>query len=203
MLTNTRKILAGLTLATLMTSPLIAAAAPQQEQGYGIWNWAGHLGTLNIDSKVAREQGVDDAAFVFGGTAEHSRTDSILSFLLGLDFVSYDDNYNFSQDTNKGEKSSSASAMLAYAEFGPKIHFGADQSNYLITRVGLSTLFGSERSIDYCSNCYSESIDIDGGPYGVVGIGHSFGNFAIGLQYQQYFSGDLDNSLRFNVSTSF
>jgi len=37
----------------------------------------------------------------------------------------------------------------------------------------------------------------------VLGVGHSFDRFDIGLQFQQYFSGDLDNSLRLRISSSF
>ena len=68
---------------------------------------------------------------------------------------------------------------------------------------GLSGIFFSERSISSCSNCYSEDIDIDGGLYGVLGVGHKLGYFDIGLQFHQYFTGDLDNGFRLKLSSSF
>lgn len=205
MLRNThtpRKILTALSLAALFATPMMATAAPK-EQAYSGWNWSAHVGTLNIDSEVAQAQGVEDSAFVIGAAAERFSSDSILTFLIGFDFVGYDDKYSFSQETNKGEKSSDASAALVYAEFGPKLPFGKESNNYFIAHIGLSGILSSERSIGYCTDCYSESIDIEGGAYGVLGVSHSFSRVDIGLQYQQYFSGDLDNSLRFNISTTF
>ena len=205
MLRNThtpRNILTALSFAALLATPMMATAAPKEE-AYSGWNWSAHVGTLNIDSKVAQVQGIEDSAWVLGAAAERFSSDSILTFLVGIDLVGYSDNYSFSQDTDHGQKSSSASAAMVYVEFGPKIKFGAEENNYLITHIGLSNLFGSERSIDFCSDCYSENIDVKGGAYGVLGVGHSFGRVDIGLQYQQYFGGDLDNSLRFDVSTSF
>ncbi len=198
----TRNILTALSFTALLASPMIASAAPK-EQAYSGWSWSAHLGTLNIDSKIAEEQGVEDSAFIIGAAAERFSSDSILTFLVGFDLISYEDNFSFSQETNKGEKSSDASAAMIYAEFGPKLPFGKESNNYFIAHVGLSGILSSERSIGYCTDCYSESIDIDGGAYGVLGVSHSFSRVEIGLQYQQYFSGDLDNSLRFNIATTF
>lgn len=205
MLRNThtpRKILTTLSLAALLGAPAIASAAPQ-EQAYSGWSWSAHVGNLNIDSDVAKAQGIDDSAWVLGAAAERFSSDSNLTFLIGVDLIGYSDNYSFSQDTNKGEKSSDASAAMVYAEFGPKIHFGKGDSNYFIAHAGISGIFSSERGIGYCSDCYSEKIDVKGGAYGVLGVGHSFSSFDVGLQFQQYFKGDLDNSLRFNISTTF
>lgn len=205
MLSNThlpRKILITLSFAALLAAPAIVTAAPK-EQAYSGWNWSAHVGTLNIDSNVAQEQRIEDSAWVLGAAAERFSSDSSLTFLVGIDLIGYGDNYSFRQETNKGEKSSDASAAMVYAEFGPKVPFGKDDSNYFLAHAGVSGIFSSERGIGYCTDCYSESIDVKGGAYGVLGVGHSFGRVDIGLQYQQYFSGDLDNSLRFNISTTF
>lgn len=197
-----RKTLSALTLGAFLASPAMAGAV-QQEQSYSGWSWSAHVGNLNIDSKVAEQQGIDDSAWVLGAAAEHYSTNSSLTFLIGLDLIGYHDENPFPQNTTDGWKESDASGAMVYAEFGSKIPFGKDELNYFIAHVGMSGIFSSERSISYCSNCYSESIDVNGGLYGVLGIGHSFNNFDLGLQFQQYFSGDLDNSLRLNIATSF
>jgi hypothetical protein len=200
--THLTQLLATLSLSALIAIPAIAAPAPK-EQSVGSWSWSAHVGNLNIDSKVAREQGIDSSAWVIGVAAERLTSDSSLGFLVGLDFIGYDDNYSFSQDTNHGNKSSDASGAMVYAEFGPKVPFGQGGNNYFLAHAGVSGIFSSERGIGYCSDCYSEDIKVKGGLYGVLGVGHSFSRFDMGLQFQQYFSGDLDNSLRLNFSTSF
>lgn len=198
----TIKTFSLLTPIALLAKLAIAAPAPQ-EQSYSGWSWSAHVGTLNIDSKVAERQGIDDSAWVIGAAAERYSSNSSLTFVIGADFIGYSDNYSFSQDTNKGEKDSNASGAMIYAEFGPKVPFGKDDSNYFIAHAGVSGMFSSERGISYCEDCHSENIDIKGGLYGVLGVGHSFGNFDLGFQFQQYLSGDLDNSLRLRVSSSF
>jgi hypothetical protein len=74
---------------------------------------------------------------------------------------------------------------------------------FFSVRGGVSGILGSERSISNCRNCYSEDIEIDGGVYGVLGIGQTLGNLDLSLQFQQYFSGDLDNTLRLKLSGAF
>lgn len=205
MLPNTRltlKALSLLALTSLFTNPTLAAPDAHQPSSSG-WSWSAHVGTLNIDSEIAEQQGIDDSAWVIGVAAERYSSNSNLTFLIGADFIGYGDNYSFSQDTNKGEKDSDASGALLYVEFGPHIPFGKDDSSYFVAHAGVSGMLNSERGISYCENCYSEDIKVDGGFYGVLGVGHSFGNFDLGLQFQQYFSGDLDNSLRLRISSSF
>jgi hypothetical protein len=200
---NTRFIyqLPAFVFGVLLTTQ--ALAAEPKEPAYSGWSWSGHAGTLNIDSKVAYDEYVEDSAWVIGLAAERYSSDSNLTFLVGLDFIGYSDDASFHQNTTDGSKGSDASAAMVYVEFGPRIPFGADQSNYFVAHAGLSGILSSERSISNCSNCYSEDIDINGGFYGVLGVGHSFGNFDLGLQFQQYFSGDIDNSLRVRLSSSF
>ncbi len=178
-------------------------ADSREEVAYSGWSWSGHVGTLNLDSKVAQEQYIEDSAWTIGVAAERYSSDSNVTFLIGLDFIGYSDKMPFDQNTTDGWKESDASAAMAYVEFGPRIPFGVDQTNYFTAHAGVSGIFSSERGISYCSDCYNEEIDVSGGLYGVLGVGHSFGSFDLGLQFQQYFSGDLDNSLRLRLSSSF
>ncbi len=193
----------GLFLASaLLASPVMADPAPQN-QAYSGWSWSAHVGNLNIDSKVAKSQGIDDSAWVIGAAAERYSSDSILTYVLGIDFIGYDDKNPFPQNTTDGWKKSDASAAMVYAEFGPKVPFGKDKLNYFVAHAGVAGIFSSERGISYCTNCYSEDIEVDAGLYGILGVGHSFSRFDLGLQFQQFFSGDLDNSLRLRISSSF
>lgn len=196
------KTLSLLSLSALLASSVMADPAPQ-EQAHDSWSWSAHVGTMNIDSKTAKEQGVGDSAWAIGLAAEHYIGKSFLTVALGVDFIGYDDNYSFSQKTNKGNKKSDASAALMYIELGPRITFGKDNSNYFIAHAGASKMLSSDRGIGYCTDCYSENIDVNGGLYGALSIGRTFDHFDLGLQFQQYFSGDLDNSLRLRISSSF
>lgn len=194
------------TITTFIFGALLANQALAQQPGepvYSGWSWSAHAGTLNLDSEVAEEQFVEDSAWVIGLAAERYSSDSNLTFLIGLDFIGYSDNLPFDQNTTDGWKESDASAAMAYFEFGPRVPFGVDHTNYFIAHAGVSGVFSSERGISNCSNCYSEDIDVSGGLYGVIGVGHSFESFDLGLQFQQYFSGDIDNSLRLRISSSF
>jgi len=175
---------------------------------YTGWSWSGHVDHINIDKEAAAEQFIEDTATAVGGAAEYysSATENTLS--LGINFLFYRDNAEFAQfirdywgDVNYTE--SDATAFMVYAEYGPKYRFGQDNMSFFSVRGGVSGMLYSERAISYCSGCYSEDIDIDGGVYGVLGIGQTLGSLDISLQFQQYFSGDLDNSLRLKISSAF
>ena len=68
-------------------------------------------------------------------------------------------------DGDISTESSDAGAVTGYVATGYEWKFGADQDLTVLAQVGYTHLFSSERSIDYCRNCYSEDIDIDGGVY--------------------------------------
>ncbi|RYY73781.1 MAG: hypothetical protein EOO52_17400 [Gammaproteobacteria bacterium] len=195
------KTLTGLILGALLTNSTLADQP--KAPSYSGWSWSGHAGTVNLDSEVAKEEYVEDSAWVIGLAAERWSSNSNLTVLFGVDFIGYSDDLSFGQHTTDGWKKSDASAAMGYVEFGPRIPFGMDRTNYFVAHAGLSGIFSSERGISNCSNCYSEDIDISGGLYGVLGVGHNFGSFNVGVQFQQYFSGDVDNSLRVRVSSSF
>jgi hypothetical protein len=188
-------------LCALSFNPWFALTA--HAQGVSGWAWSGRLGNLNIDSDTAEEQYVDDAAVIVGFAGELYTDTSDFTFTIGADFISYDDKATFRQLTTGGDKRSSASGFMLFAEYGPKLHFGVDKSNFFVAHGGVSVVLGSERSIGYCTDCYSEDIELDGGAYGLLGIGHSFSSVELSLQFQQYFTGDFDNSLNLKLSSVF
>ena len=63
----------------------------------------------------------------------------------------------------------------------------------------------SERSIGSCADCYSEDIDINGGPYIQAGLSTGSDRVGVAFQYTQYFDADngIANSLGFTVSGMF
>jgi hypothetical protein len=200
----------------LLSASLLAAgafaAAPSNNNpnnnDYTGWSWSGHVDHINIDSEAAAEQFIEDTATAIGGAAEYYSSASENTLSLGMSFLFYRDNAEFAQfihdywgDVNYTE--SDATAFMLFAEYGPKYRFGQDNMSFVTVRGGVSGMLYSERAISYCSNCYSEDIDIDGGVYGVLGIGQTLGSLDIGLQFQQYFSGDLDNSIRLKISGAF
>lgn len=175
---------------------------------YTGWSWSGHVDHITIDSQAAAEQFIEDSATAIGGAAEYYSSKTENTLVLGMNFLFYRDNAEFAQfiedywgDVDYTE--SDATAFMLFAEYGPKYRFGQDNMSFFTVRGGVSGMLYSERAISYCSDCYSEDIDIDGGLYGVLGLGQTLGSLDISLQFQQYFTGDLDNSLRLKISGAF
>jgi len=207
-----RALLSGFALSAALISPLTQAATPGNQPGnttsYGNWSWSGHVDHVTIDSEAAAEAFIEDSATELGVAAEYYTNTSENTLSLGLNLLFYRDNAAFHQYVEDywGDESyseSDATAVMLFAEYGPKYRFGQDNMSFVVVRGGISGIFASERGISNCSNCYSEDIDIDGGAYGVLGIGHTLGGIDLSLQFQQYFSGDLDNALRLKISGAF
>jgi hypothetical protein len=181
---------------------------PAANPSYSAWSWSGHIDHVNFDKESAWLQGINNGATAIGIAAERYTNTSEMTLSLGVNFLMYNDNDEFAQyvesySGNVNYNESDASAIMLFAEYGPKYRFGLDNMSFFTARGGISGILASERSISNCSNCYSEEIDLDGGIYGLLGVGHTFGNFDIGLQLQQYFSGDINNIVRLKFSGAF
>lgn len=192
----------------LIASSQLALAQTNNNVRQTGWSWSGHADHINIDKQAAAEQWIEDTAFAIGGAAEYYSSDSENTLSLGTSILFYRDNAEFSQYVedywgDEDYEESDANAFMLFVEYGPKYRFGRDNMSFFSVRGGFSGILGSERSISNCRNCYSEDIEIDGGAYGVLGIGQTLGAIDIGLQFQQYFSGDLDNTLRLKISGAF
>lgn len=213
-LKHTRTLLAGIILGAGLASGVTNAATPGNQPGsvgsYGNWSWSGHVDHVTFDEEAAAKPTarIEDTATALGFAAEYYTNTSENTLSLGMNILFYRDNAAFGQyvedywgDVDYSE--SDASAIMLFAEYGPKYRFGQDNMSFVVVRGGASGIFASERSIANCSNCDSEEIDIDGGVYGVLGIGQTLGSLDLSLQFQQYFSGDLDNALRLKLSGAF
>lgn len=164
--------------------------------------WAFNFGVekVSFDKKKASLELIDDSATALVVEGEYFFS-SHYSVTIGLEFLPYDDEASFRQDTTGGYKSSDASGMPIYGELGYKRFFGPNDKTYVTARAGMSVMLSSERSISNCSNCYEEDIDIDGGFYGLLGAGVRLGqSWALGVHYKGYFTGDIENAVGINVS---
>jgi hypothetical protein len=193
-------------LGTAMMAATANADAPASN--YTGWSWSGHVDHITFDKQAAAAQFIEDTATAVGGAAEYYSSNTENTLTLGVNMLFYRDNAAFGQYVESywsgvDYQKSDANAFMLFAEYGPKYRFGRDNMTFVTIRGGLSGILASERSISNCRNCYSEDIEIDGGAYGVIGIGQTLGNFDLGLQFQQYFSGDVDNSLRLKLSGAF
>lgn len=184
------------------------AAMAQQYPATPGWSWSGHVEHMTFDDETAWEQGIADNATAIGFAVERFQNTTENTWSLGMNFIFYNDDDEFAQyvedywgDVDYQE--SDANAISVFAEYGPRYRFGADKLSFFTVRGGLSGMLYSERGIGNCSDCYSEDIDIDGGLYGLVGIGRSTSSIDWSLQFQQYFSGDIDNVIRLKISGTF
>ncbi len=200
--------LLGVSLLASTASVAAPANNNPNNADYTGWSWSGHVDHVAIDSEAAAEQWINDSATAIGGAAEYYSSTSENTLVLGASVLLYRDNAEFAQyvedywgDVDYTE--SDATAFMLFAEYGPKYRFGQDNMSFFSVRGGVSGILASERGISNCRNCYSEDIEIDGGIYGVLGVGQTLGSLDLSLQFQQYFSGDLDNTIRLKLSGAF
>lgn len=208
---NIRTISSSLIFATslsLIASQAVAdrghSRSHQQQDFYDGWSFGLNIDHLTLNAEAANRPDIQlrDEADVFGISAEYFTSDSDMTYAVGLNYISYGDNNPFYYEHYDGYyEQSDAQAFMVYGEAGPKFRLGGDGMTFINVKMGLSNIFGSERTTE--CDCVSEELDLDGGLYGVVGIGRSFGRLDVAVNFQQYFTGDLDNSLGLKFSTSF
>ena len=193
----------SLALASLVSGFILANNVHAQDTTFDpAGSWAFNFGVeqVSFDKEKAYEEYIDDSATALVIEGEYFFR-SHYSVTLGLEFLPYDDNAGFRQATTDGEKSSDASGMSIYGEVGYKRFFGPNDKTYITARGGMSIMLSSERSISNCSNCYDEDIEIDGGFYGMLGLGVRLGDaWALGVHYKNYFTGDIENAVGLTVS---
>jgi hypothetical protein len=172
------------------------------------WGWHVYLESLAIDSETAKKEGIGDNASALGLNAEYLFGGTSQSIKFGTAFMQYSDKQKFSQTTvQKGgyddgrveDKSSDASAMQIFADYGTLQRFGPHKGGYYNARAGFAVVIGSERGISNCTNCASQDIDVSGGLYGLLGLGVNFTQgFSMELNYKPYFSGDIKSAIQLN-----
>lgn len=194
----------------LLLSPLFlsATAIAQTYPATPGWSVSGHVDHMTFDKEAAWEQGIADNATAIGFAVERFQNTTENTWSLGMNFIFYNDDDEFAQYVEDywgyaNYQESSASAISLFADYGPRYRFGADKLSFFTVRGGLTGVVYSKRGISDCRDCYSEDIDIDGGLYGLLGIGRTTGSIDWSLQFQQYLSGDIDNVIRLKISGTF
>ncbi|WP_100658180.1 hypothetical protein [Alteromonas flava] len=197
-----KKIVCALALAGISQLASAQETLPTHSTS-GEWDVGVRAATINIDEATALSQGVEDTAYFIGFTGNYLQNNWITT--LGMDIVVYDDNAEFSQvvvgdglfnDGDVSTESSSANGILLSVATGYQWVFGERADVSFALQGGFSQMLYSERSIDYCSNCYSEDIDVDGGLFVQATLMKHNESIDVGLFLQQYVSGDgVDNAL--------
>lgn len=164
---------------------------------YGHWSFGASASIVNIDEDTARQQGVDDSAYAIGFTADYVQSSWVTT--LGLDIVVYDDNEEFSQvvigdglfnDGDVSVESSDANGVLLSVATGYRWTFGEKNDVSATIQSGYGVMLASERTIENCSNCFSEDIDVDGGLFIKASLMKQNESFDIGIFAQQFVGGD-------------
>lgn len=160
------------------------------------------IGRASFDSETAEAERIDDTATFIRAMWEGQKGQLVYGAGIGMYF--YSDNDSFTQEVedsfgDRDRAKSSASGITGIGEIG----YAKPLNDNLALEMlgGVEFMFSSERSIDYCSNCYEEDIDIDGGFYVMPRLRiSSSGSFNFSVSYQHFLSGDIDNTIAANFS---
>lgn len=158
--------------------------------------WYVGVGRVGIDSETALKEGVDDSAtqIKFGWTGQKNS----IVYGAGFTYIQYSDNEDFSQVVQNNNdrvytEDSNASASAFYGEGG--YSYALSEMVAFDVVGGIEIIVSSERTIESCSDCRSEDIDISSGLYVMPRIRFMpEGGFTIAVSYQQYLGGDLTSA---------
>jgi len=196
-----KKVVVALSL--LLSSQLHAAennAVENVNEPDAQWQWSLAINSHAFDDSVAFE-GIDDSAIGFSAHIDYIKNSWLTT--VSAEYVSYDDNNEFSQDvvgsgfTNRGDvsrESSDASGFLLGVALGKIYYVGNEQDVAVFGQVGVDVMTASERSISLCDDCHSEDIDVDGGVYLRAGVTKDTGYFNLGFHAKAYVTGDSLNT---------
>lgn len=168
---------------------------------------------LSLKSDSAEELGLGKYANAINITYRRANLDNGRLLNMGFGLVYYDDDAQFNETVhiNGGpvtdDRNSQVQSLSFEADYGLLNLMGDQQINYWTLRAGYTGLpFGkrtAERDNEVCNSCREDNVKIKGGAYGVVGIGHYFERSELSLEYRQYASGDLNNSVRLSFGYGF
>jgi hypothetical protein len=165
------------------------------------WFFNASVETVSIDEEIAALEGIEPDAISINLDGEYYFNDSV-SASVGLGFLQYDDNEEFSQLTQSvygGDVDSSSSTALGIPllfDVGYTRFYGNSIPTYATLRGGLTYMLESERSISNCDDCRSDNIEVDGGLHVAAGFGFNlFSSFTLGFYYKNYLSGDLEDAV--------
>ncbi len=225
-------ILASLALFT--NNAALAKYSPQALDADNVWTFSGRLSSVSLDSKTAQSQGIEDSASAFAFYANYHKEQWLTSLGIGyLEYNDFRQNTSQNSaetelfnNGNRSRESSDASAIIWTLATGPKMHFGSKSQHIAYGQLGYTFVTHSERKVGnylvdnqhlpisnannsgrntpYCIDCYSEDIDIANGAFIRIGTKTRLGLVTLGLEYNQYLSGDgLDNMLSITLGSRY
>lgn len=155
------------------------------------------LGRASFEKEAAQAQGVDEGATSIELAWEGEFTNKLI-LGVGLSGYFYSDNESFSQLTKDGygdvsNSESSASGWGAFGEIG--YGYGLNETVSLDLLAGFDLMMSSSRDIGYCTDCYSEDIDLSGGAYISPRIRFKSESWMFAFTYQSFMNGDIENNL--------
>ena len=195
------KFLTTAVAGILLSASTASYANDQIDNKFGLYFG---LGKASIESSKAQEEGIEDSATYLKLGFELQRSHWL--FGAGFSGLFYDDNNEFKQTVqdyagSTSTEDSSASASNLFAEAGYR--YPVSGNIYADLFGGYEYIFSSERSIDNCSDCYSEDIEVESGLYLMPRIQYEVKNgLTLSLAYQHYLSGDIGNALMFTIGFS-
>lgn len=172
-----------------------------------VWRsgWTGAIGLsyLSFDSEALEEEGLGDAGWSVDLKGSYQFARSLL-FEFGLGFVQFDDNEEFVQGvlvtdvfgTDAETRNSDASAISVFGEFNYQIP--SSSAVRLRFGAGYSGIANAERDIKNCSNCRSDDLSVEGGPYlTATALFSPADRIGFGVSVRQYVAGDVSNGVHF------
>ena len=172
-----------------------AEVAPKKSNPLDHHTWGVSLQTMSIDADVAANNYIGDsmqsASLFWQGKKSNLLIGAGFGILIMDDYGSYEVDVieiGGGDDTKKAE----AGGFNLYVEAGYR---------HLIEKLNLDLLVGVEkinadRSVDNCSNCPEEDIDIKAGMYFKPRIGYQFNDkFWMDVSYSSYLGGDISNNI--------
>lgn len=207
---KTRRVILGILSLSFPLSFSFSAFAEPETQPEPIDYSARHTfyisaGELSIDDEVAQSEGIGSKPTYVRFAWEAQKHTWV--FGAGMSLFMYSDEDSFSQGVRynggrRSTESSSAEAVNLYGEGG--YSFEATPNIYFDALAGLELVMQSERSISYCSDCYSEDIDVGSGLYITPRLKVIADNgFTFLVAYHHYLSGDLEQGFSVGLGYSY
>ncbi len=184
-------------LNSYSSEPLIVNDSIQanNSEDYKQIYWYASLGRTNLNKEKSISAGINDAALSLQVGMNWQRKNWNIG--AGIGSIIIKDNNGFSTEVvdsygHESNDSSNISSLFAYGEGGYSLYL----FNNLVStdfQLGYEYL-STERSIPNCSDCPSESIDINSGLYIKPKINLYLNNFMISANYQRFIN-NTRNSL--------
>lgn len=166
--------------------------------------WYASLGQANFNEDKANTEGIEDSALLILIGLDWQRENWNLG--AGIGTILIQDNSSFKSHVvdslgNESSESSNISSLLAYGEGGYSMRF-LNNSVSVDAKLGYEYL-STERQIPNCSDCPSDSIDLNSGFYAKPKINFHFQNFLISASYQQFLMESSRNNILVGIGAKY